>query len=123
MTLVVAGREIPTDGVAGGDAGATAQLTLERGAQARPAPPALVDQLVAEPTLRIRAAGGGGFGPARERPPAAVLDDVLDGLVSRAAAERDYGVAFDDAGAVDEQRTAELRLGADRNPDVEGRQS
>ncbi|MFL5818732.1 MAG: hydantoinase B/oxoprolinase family protein [Conexibacter sp.] len=123
MTLVVAGREIPTDGVAGGNPGATAQLTLERGAEARPAPSALVDEHVAEPTLRIRAAAGGGYGPARERPAAAVLADVLDGLVSRAAAERDYGVALDAAGAIDEQRTAELRLGTDRNPDVEGRQS
>lgn len=123
MTLVVAGREIPTDGVAGGGLGAPAQLMLERGTEARSAPSALVDEHVAEPTLRIRAGAGGGYGLARERAVAAVLGDVLDGLVSRAAAERDYGVAFDDAGAVDEQRTAALRLSTDRNSDVEGRQS
>lgn len=124
MTLAVAGREIATLGVAGGAPGATAQLTLERGTAARSAPSVLVDTQVAEPTLRIRAAAGGGFGAARERPAAAVLDDVLDGLVSRAAAERDYGVALAPDGlAVDEQRTAELRLGTDRNSHVEGRQS
>ena len=40
----------------------------------------------------LEKAGGGGFGDPRERPFAAVLDDVLDGYVSREAAIRDYGV-------------------------------
>jgi N-methylhydantoinase B len=36
-------------------------------------------------------AGGGGFGPASERPPEKVAEDVRLGFVSRAAAARDYG--------------------------------
>jgi N-methylhydantoinase B len=36
--------------------------------------------------------GSGGFGPVAERDPAAVGLDLLDGYVSDAAAQRDYGV-------------------------------
>ncbi|HEY1363857.1 MAG TPA: hydantoinase B/oxoprolinase family protein [Xanthobacteraceae bacterium] len=37
--------------------------------------------------------GSGGFGPAAQRDPAAIARDLLDGYVSPAAAEQDYGVA------------------------------
>ena len=39
--------------------------------------------------------GGGGFGDPLKRDPRHVLDDVLEGNVSRAAAARDYGVEID----------------------------
>lgn len=55
-----------------------------------------------------RGAGGAGYGPAIERDPARVLEDVLDGYVTVAGAERDYKVAIVD-GAVDDARTAALR--------------
>jgi N-methylhydantoinase B len=58
----------------------------------------------------IRTAGGGGWGDPFERDVELVLRDVLEGLVSPAAAERDYGVAIDpERGVVDEQATARLR--------------
>jgi N-methylhydantoinase B len=38
---------------------------------------------------------GGGWGDPRERPPDAVLADVLDGYVSVEQAAADYGVAID----------------------------
>jgi N-methylhydantoinase B len=53
--------------------------------------------------------GGGGFGLPFERDPERVRVDVLDGYVTREAAERDFGVALDDALAVDEEKTARLR--------------
>ena len=58
--------------------------------------------------------GGGGWGDPLDRDPQAVLDDVLDELVSRDAAERDYGVLFrgtveDWDLAVDEDATQRLR--------------
>jgi N-methylhydantoinase B len=60
--------------------------------------------------------GGGGFGAPWERDPARVLADVVDGYVTRAAAERDYGVVLADDHAIDEARTnarrAELRRAA-----------
>jgi len=54
--------------------------------------------------------GGGGYGPAFERDPARVLDDVLDGYVTADAAARDYGVAIRD-GKIDAAATAKLRAG------------
>ncbi len=58
--------------------------------------------------VTIMTPGGGGYGDPLERPPVAVLEDVLDGHVSRAAAARDYGVVL--AGdTVDEAETATLR--------------
>jgi N-methylhydantoinase B len=42
--------------------------------------------------FNILEAGGGGFGPASERPVALVLEDVRQGFVSAAAALADYGV-------------------------------
>ena len=52
--------------------------------------------------------GLGGYGPAFERDPAAVLEDVLDGIVSIESAERQYGVVIRD-GTVDAAATAATR--------------
>ncbi len=52
--------------------------------------------------------GGGGYGDPFRRDPQAVLDDVLDGLVSAATARDGYGVAIA-GGAVDAAATAALR--------------
>ena len=60
-------------------------------------------------TLRIATGGGGGFGSPLDREPEAVLDDVLDGYVSREKAEDTYGVVISETGTLDVQRTAELR--------------
>jgi N-methylhydantoinase B len=50
--------------------------------------------------------GGGGWGDPFDRPEALVLRDVRDGLLSKAAAERDYGVVLSDDGLnVDRERT------------------
>ncbi|HEY8525732.1 MAG TPA: hydantoinase B/oxoprolinase family protein [Acidimicrobiales bacterium] len=75
--------------------------------------------------------GGGGFGDPLERDPAAVRDDVLDELVSREAAERDYGVVLRgsvedgdlevDVGATAARR-ARLREGRSAGEQVAGEQ-
>ena len=58
--------------------------------------------------------GGGGYGPAFERDPALVLQDVLHRRITAERAEREYGVALDAAARrVDEARTAELRAQGD----------
>lgn len=60
-------------------------------------------------------AGGGGFGDPLEREPQAVLEDVIDGYVSVARAERDYGVIIRvidpdvDAYEIDAEGTAKTR--------------
>ena len=53
--------------------------------------------------------GGGGLGNPRRRAVAAVADDVRQGFISAEAARRDYGVAVNDDGSVDEAETAKLR--------------
>jgi N-methylhydantoinase B len=58
---------------------------------------------------RQTTAGGGGHGDPFTRDPAAVLDDVLDGKVSRAGARADYGVVVTGDGCVDHTATDSLR--------------
>ncbi|WP_275294929.1 hydantoinase B/oxoprolinase family protein [Amycolatopsis sp. La24] len=53
-------------------------------------------------------AGGGGHGHPFGREPERVLEDVLDGKVTREGAERDYGVVIDDGG-IDLAATASAR--------------
>jgi N-methylhydantoinase B len=64
--------------------------------------------------MRGLSTGGGGFGDALEREPTRVLNDVLEGYVSRDAAQALYGVVFDgqlhdETLAVSEDETLQLR--------------
>jgi N-methylhydantoinase B len=87
----------PPFGLAGGRAGAAAVVTLttpdgatrrlpSKGAFAAPAG-AVIDMITP---------GSGGFGPPQKRAAAAIGRDLLDGYVSDAAAQRDYGIADPD---------------------------
>lgn len=51
-------------------------------------------QLPADAVIAYQHGGGGGFGPALQRDPEAVRDDVLDEKVSLAAAREKYGVVL-----------------------------
>jgi N-methylhydantoinase B len=62
--------------------------------------------------VRIESPGGGGYGSPMRRSAAAVRADVDSGYVTREMAARDYGVALDADGLVDEAASAELRRGA-----------
>ncbi|MGA8295742.1 MAG: hydantoinase B/oxoprolinase family protein [Acidimicrobiales bacterium] len=62
----------------------------------------------AESRAIVRTSGGGGWGDPLERDPQSVLHDVLEGLVSSEAAEKDYGVVFA-GGRVDAEATTRLR--------------
>ena len=59
--------------------------------------------------VRLETPGGGGFGDPLERDPTAVALDVRLGYVSRESAARDYGVAVDAGGALDDAGTEALR--------------
>jgi N-methylhydantoinase B len=59
--------------------------------------------------LHLETPGGGGYGPATRREPAAVGEDVRLGYVSVEAARRDYACVVDDAGAVDLSATEARR--------------
>ena len=65
-------------------------------------------RLSAGDIVRIVTSGGGGYGDPLEREPQRVLADVLDGLVSVEAAERDYGVVIRQ-GELSLEATATLR--------------
>jgi N-methylhydantoinase B len=58
--------------------------------------------------IRLSTAGGGGYGNPAERAVTSVLEDVRNGFVTVAGAERDYAVVIRH-GRVDEQATAALR--------------
>jgi N-methylhydantoinase B len=97
----------PAAGYAGGDPGALAHIELSDGT--------IIDQKGMrefDPSTRISLGlpGGGGFFSALERDPQAVLDDVIDGLVSMDAARDRYGVVIDpETMTIDQQATAQLR--------------
>jgi len=59
--------------------------------------------------FRMVSAGGGGYGDPRERDPAAVLEDVREEKLTRAAARDLYGVVITREGSVDAPATRALR--------------
>jgi len=77
----------------GGRPGETAEYLLRLPADEAFQP---IDQVMrkvpAGSEVIVLTGGGGGWGPPDERDPAAVLEDVREGIVSIAAAENDYGV-------------------------------
>jgi N-methylhydantoinase B len=96
----------PARGRDGGGAGAAGRVSLGSG---RPIRPKGRQTVPPRDFARLELPGGGGFGDPRQRDPEQVRADVLDGLISREAAERDYGVALTSAGKIDTARTAQLR--------------
>jgi len=69
-----------------------------------------IDELLLQPgeLITFSSQGGGGYGDPYERDPEAVVSDVRRGLVSLAAAEREYGVVVR-GHTVDATQTAERR--------------
>ncbi len=92
----VVGMKYPMPGIAGGRPGAPNQLRLRYGSDRELLVQHTADWVPMEAGDRINFdyGGGGGWGDPLERPPAAVLDDVLDEYVSIEGARRDYGVVL-----------------------------
>ena len=59
--------------------------------------------------LRLETPGGGGYGPAHERDPQAVANDVKLGYVTAKAAEQEYLVVVNENASVDNIATQKLR--------------
>lgn len=78
----------PAEGYAGGGPGARAGFRTSTRTRRSPK---LSLPLPAGASFTLELPGGGGFGDPRHRDPEAVAEDVREGLVSRAAARRDYG--------------------------------
>jgi len=91
------------DGAGPGEKG---RLRLESGVELRNKG---IQTIPAGDRLIVEMPGGGGYGDPLTRDAAAVADDVRLGLVSMEAAEREYGVVFNQEGTIDETATAERR--------------
>ena len=96
----------PPRGRDGGQDGMAGILALESGKKLRGMGQQTIPQ---KDRLIISMPGGGGLGNPRKRAAASVADDVRQGFISSDAARRDYGVAVNDDGAIDEAETAKLR--------------
>jgi N-methylhydantoinase B len=98
-------------GLFGGNPGTCGELLLKPESGAGKNLPAMISnlRLRAGDTLRTVSPGGGGYGPPAQRAPQRVLDDVLDGVISRETALRDYRVVITEALGIDHQATAKLR--------------
>jgi N-methylhydantoinase B len=94
------GRDGGRDGAPGRVARKSGQTLRTKGLQIIPDGDRLVLELP----------GGAGMGDPAERDPARIARDVRDGLVSPDNACALYKVALTEAGAVDDAKTAELRL-------------
>lgn len=96
-------------GMAGGRPGSNNYVELVRGETVTPFARVSYHPLQKGDLVRILTGRGGGYGDPFQRPAEQVALDVKRGYLSRAAAERDYGVVLDEAGQVDETATARLR--------------
>jgi N-methylhydantoinase B len=108
------GRTGPQGALGGGD-GAVNEVAVFRGDEAHVPPHLSKEQdIPMRPgdRVRVRTPGGGGYGPAIERAPAAVLEDVRLGRYDPAQARDLFGVALVEGPeglAVDSDATAALR--------------
>jgi N-methylhydantoinase B len=99
-------------GLFGGRDGTTARLTLRRAdtGESIALPSKVPHMATREGDVFIcEGPAGGGYGDPFRRPAESVRADMLDGLVSRATAERDYGVALTAMGELDVEMTKRLR--------------
>jgi len=105
-------QKIAPWGINGGLAGMTGRYLLWRntGTEEQLSSKASDIILQAEDVVSVQTPGSGGYGSPLERDPWAVLRDVVEGKVSKAAARQTYGVVLtDDLIAVDEEKTQRER--------------
>lgn len=104
-------------GLLGGSAGANGSIELRRAGADKFERVSKADAIRASigDVIRLCTAGGGGYGEAFEREPERVLDDVLNGFVSIASAERDYGVVVGN-GQLDAAATHRVRRVHQKKP-------
>ncbi len=96
----------PARGRDGGGDGAAGVVATTAGRQLNPKGRVYVRP---DERLVLKLPGGGGLGDPRTRDAGAVLDDVLDGLVTREQARDVYGVEVTADGRIDEAGTARRR--------------
>ena len=101
-------------GLLGGGAGTCGRTVLNPGPSEQVVHGKQSREFAYGDVISFQQPGAGGYGAARERDPARVLDDVLDDYVSVEAAREAYGVVLEGTGddlRVDEVATSALRAG------------
>ncbi|MEM7540870.1 MAG: hydantoinase B/oxoprolinase family protein [Pseudomonadota bacterium] len=101
-------------GLEGGHAAPPHQLYLLKDGHREPIDTEMFLSFNKNDVFEIYQSGGGGFGDPRQRAPEKVRSDVVDGLVSQAKAEQEYGVVLDASLAVDIASTTRRRAKAVR---------
>ena len=96
-SIFVQGHRHALQGFVGGEPGAGNYAILDYGGASEKFVGELAFNYESKPgeLILYQSGGGGGWGPAIERDPAAVLDDVINELVTIDAAEQRYGVVID----------------------------
>ena len=105
-------HKIPAPGMHGGGPGMGTRYFIEGGEDGpRPLPRNCSEVPVpVGHRVTVMTGGGGGYGDPLSRDPARVLADVVNGIVSRESAERDYAIVFAPAGdGIDLEATEERR--------------
>ena len=106
------GRTGP-QGAEGGRDGGLNKVAVVQGGKAYHPPHLSKDQditIKAGDRIEVSTPGGGGFGPAYARDPAAVAHDVSRGYYTVAQAEQSFGVSIAADGTVDIAKTAQQRM-------------
>ncbi len=109
----------PCFGLNGGRAGQPGRFVLNPGTpdEQEVSPAGEGIQVRAGDLLRAETGGGGGWGHPFDREPRDVVNDVLGGFVTRAAAESSYGVVLTSSSDLDREQTEALR--SRNRPDIE----
>lgn len=96
LSVLAERTKIPPYGLMGGDPGALGEYRIRRvNGTTENLPSKCTVTLEQGDTLIVRTPGGGGYGDPLDRSSVSVIKDVLNGLVSPEAAERNYGVVID----------------------------
>jgi N-methylhydantoinase B len=78
-------------GLAGGEAGATAETLLNPDRNVVPLGSKEIREIAKGDVVSLRLSGAGGYGRPGDRDPAAIAEDIADGYVTRAFAAAKYG--------------------------------
>lgn len=97
-------------GVFGGNSGSCGDLLLNPSSNQRKLPAMISNLSFREgDTLRTVSPCGGGYGDPLQRDLSAVLEDVIDGIISTDTAKKDYAVVISSQMKIDEEATHALR--------------
>jgi N-methylhydantoinase B len=110
FSVLADAAKYPPWGLEGGSAALPARFVRNPDTEPQEYGSKLTVDLQPGEVFSVRMGGGGGFGPAWERDPSLVLEDVLGGKVSMERSEQIYGVVIDAASkSVDADATERRR--------------